>query len=49
MKVSIGNRYLTHKDFEVVRYVLPKFNVVLNYPKEVWMKDNQTILEVNAK
>ncbi|XP_067306986.1 alpha-2-macroglobulin-like [Pseudorasbora parva] len=45
LKAFIGDRMISH-DFEVKKYVLPKFDVTVRSPKQVTVEEEELIIEV---
>ncbi|XP_077064681.1 alpha-2-macroglobulin-like isoform X2 [Siphateles boraxobius] len=48
LKAFIGDRMILH-DFEVIKYVLPKFEVTVKSPTEVSVEEEELIIEVCGK
>ncbi|XP_067306995.1 alpha-2-macroglobulin-like [Pseudorasbora parva] len=45
LKAFIGDRMISH-DFEVKKYVLPKFDITVKSPKQVTVEEEELIIEV---
>ncbi|XP_065137325.1 alpha-2-macroglobulin-like isoform X4 [Paramisgurnus dabryanus] len=48
LKAHIGERLITH-NFKVKKYVLPKFDITVNVPKEVSVSEEELTIEVCGK